>query len=299
LFTTDAEVGYYRLKVLEDDLAIFPKYNAVYIYRKDALKKFPALTAALKELEGRISDSKMVELNGAVKMEKFPEATVADSFLSGKRRAKPNSGWLANRFWSDTRNHLQLVVFPLVLDILVAVPLGVVAARQPRLGEFILGICGVVQTIPSLALLVFMVPLLGIGYWPALVALFLYGLLPILRNTYTGLRDIPQSLLESADALGLPSHVRLLRVEIPLASRAILAGIKTSAVINVGTATIGAIIGAGGYGEPIMIGVRRDDTSLLLQGAVPAALMAILIQVLFEMVERLLVPRGLQVQGRR
>ena len=152
----------------------------------------------------------------------------------------------------------------LAAAILVAIPLGIVAARRPRLGPIILAAAGVIQTIPSLALLVFMIPWLGIGAKPALVALFLYSLLPIIRNTATGLRDIPASLRESAEALGLPPAARLFRIELPMASRAILAGIKTAAVINVGTATIGALIGAGGFGQPILTGIRRDDVAMIL-----------------------------------
>ena len=182
--------------------------------------------------------------------------------------------------------------------ILLAIPLGILAARQPRLGHFVLGIAGILQTIPSLALFVFMIPLLGIGSAPAVMALFLYSLLPIIRNTYAGLKDIPMAIVESAEALGLPSRARLRIVELPLATRAILAGIKTSAVINVGTATLSALIGAGGYGQPILTGIRLDDMGLILQGAVPAAVLALLVQGLFELVERALLPRVLRVKTR-
>jgi osmoprotectant transport system permease protein len=151
------------------------------------------------------------------------------------------------------------------------------------------------QTLPALALLVFMIPLLGIGPGPAIAALFLYSLLPIMRNTYTGLTGIPNSLLESADALGLPSAARLRRVELPLAATSIMAGIKTAAVINIGTATLGALIGAGGYGQPILTGIRLDDTALILEGAIPAALLALIAQALLDGVEHWLVPRGMRV----
>jgi osmoprotectant transport system permease protein len=159
----------------------------------------------------------------------------------------------------------------------------------------VLGAAGIIQTIPSLALFVFMIPLLGIGGPPAVVALFLYSLLPIIRNTYAGLKDIPSAIIESAQALGLPSRARLRIVELPLATRAILAGVKTSAVINVGTATLSALIGAGGYGQPILTGIRLDDVGLILQGAVPAAAMALLAQGLFELIERGLMPRALRI----
>jgi osmoprotectant transport system permease protein len=159
----------------------------------------------------------------------------------------------------------------------------------------ILGTAGMFQTVPSLALLVFMIPFFGIGGPPAVMALFLYSLLPIIRNTYTGLKEIPLSIRESAVALGLPSGWRLFRIELPMASRTILAGIKISAVINIGTATLGALIGAGGYGQPILTGIRLDDVGLILQGAVPAALLALFAQGIFEIGERFLVPKGLRL----
>jgi osmoprotectant transport system permease protein len=155
----------------------------------------------------------------------------------------------------------------------------------------------VLQTVPSLALLVFMIPLLGIGARPAVAALFLYSLLPIVRNTATGLADIPLPLRESALALGLPSGPRLRWIELPLAARSILAGTKTAAVINVGTATLGALVGAGGYGQPILTGIRLDDLGLILEGAVPAAALALLVQGGFELAERRLVPRGLRLRA--
>jgi osmoprotectant transport system permease protein len=179
----------------------------------------------------------------------------------------------------------------------VAVPLGVAADRYPKFGPIILSITGIIQTIPALALLVVLIPLLGIGAVPAIVALFLYSLLPIVRNTYTGLHDIPTPILESASALGLPPGARLRLVELPLAARSILAGIKTSAVINIGTATLGALIGAGGYGQPILTGIRLDDVSLILQGAIPAALLALMVQGLFELAERSIVPQGLRLKA--
>jgi osmoprotectant transport system permease protein len=182
--------------------------------------------------------------------------------------------------------------------IVIAIPLGIAAARRPRLGQVILGVVGIAQTIPALALLVFMIPLFGIGAGPAVVALFIYSLLPIVRNTHMGLTGIPLPLLESAEALGLPVRARLRLIEAPLAAPAILSGIKTAAVINVGAATLGALIGAGGYGQPILTGIRLDDVGLILEGAVPAAGLAIGVQWLFEWAERAVVPRGLRVSTR-
>jgi osmoprotectant transport system permease protein len=189
---------------------------------------------------------------------------------------------------------LALVAAALLAAIAVAIPLGVLAARWRGVGRAVLGVVGVVQTIPSLALLVFMIPVLGIGAAPAIAALFLYGLLPIVRNTHAGLTGIAPELRESALALGLPSWARLRLVELPLAAPAILAGVKTSAVITVGTATLGALIGAGGYGQPILTGIRLASVPLILEGAIPAAALALLAQGAFDLAERAVVPRGLR-----
>jgi len=205
------------------------------------------------------------------------------------------SGGFWHRLSRNTLDHLTLVAISLGAAILIAVPLGVVAFRRPRTGQLILAGVGILQTVPSLALFVFMIPLVGIGGPPAIIALFLYSLLPIVRNTHTGLADIAPSLRESAEALGLPQGVILRRIELPLAARAILSGIKTAAVINVGTATLGALIGAGGYGQPILTGIRLASTELILEGAVPAALLALATQGLFELFERSVVPRGLRL----
>lgn len=189
----------------------------------------------------------------------------------------------------------MLVSVSLLFGVLVGVPLGIWAARVPGSAQPILSIVGVIQTVPSLALLAFLIPLFRqIGTVPALVALFLYSLLPIVRNTYTGLTDISPSLRESALALGLPSLARLRLVELPLAARTILAGVKTSAVINVGTATIAAFIGAGGFGERIATGLALNDNATLLAGAIPAAALALLVQTGFDLLDRGLVPEGLR-----
>ena len=160
----------------------------------------------------------------------------------------------------------------------------------------VLAVAGVIQTIPSIALLVFMIPLVGIGWPPALMALFLYSLLPIVRNTATGLQEIPTAVRESAAALGLEPQAQLWKVFFPLASRTILAGIKTSAIIDVGTATLAALIGVGGLGEPIISGLNLNDTGTILQGAIPAALLALLVQFFFDGLDRVFVPKGLRLK---
>jgi osmoprotectant transport system permease protein len=283
LYSTDAEIKQYDLRLLRDDLAYFPSYKCVWLYRTDLKSRWPKAFEVLTRLDGRISSAEMAGMNARAKLDRVPEDRVTSETIAG-------------RVLRRLGEHLTLVAISLTAAIIVSIPLGVIAARATRLGPVILTVTGLIQTIPSLALLVFMIPWLGIGAKPALVALFLYSLLPIVRNTATGLRDIPLSLRESAEALGLPTRARLLRIELPMASRSILAGIKTAAVINVGTATIGALIGAGGFGQPILTGIRRDDLSMiLLEGAIPAALLALTVQGAFDLAERWLVPRGLRI----
>jgi osmoprotectant transport system permease protein len=306
LYTTDPEIKYYGLRVLEDDLHYFPQYRAVLLYRAGLPTRAPGVMTALKKLEGLIDNKAMIEINARVQQDRVEEWRVAAEFLNDKLKLEipipvettSDQFWRAvHRFLQRTWQHLFLVGVSLTLAIVLALPLGVVAYKRPAIGEGILGVVGIIQTIPSMAVLVFMIPLLGLGGGPAIVALFLYSLLPIVRNTYTGLRDIPPSLHESALVLGLPPAARLRLVELPMASRSILAGIKTAAVINVGTATIGALIGAGGYGQPILTGIRLNNISLILQGAIPAAVLALLVQGLFELAERTLVSRGLRLQA--
>ncbi len=298
LYTTDAEIRYYKLRVLEDDRHHFPPYQAVLLYRDDLADRAPAADQALLRLEGRISEAAMMEMNERVKLKRVPESHVAASFLSENLglQIEVYDESLVQSLLRSTREHLTLVAISLLAAILLAVPLGIVAARFPQIGQAILAVTGIIQTIPSLALLVFLIPLLGIGAVPAMVALFLYSLLPIVRNTYAGLHDIPGPILESAAALGLPARARLRLVELPLAARSILAGIKTSAVINVGTAILGALVGAGGYGQPIFSGIRLDSMPLILQGAIPAAVLALVVQGLFELAERAIVPKGLRLK---
>ncbi|HZR67810.1 MAG TPA: ABC transporter permease, partial [Burkholderiales bacterium] len=186
-----------------------------------------------------------------------------------------------------TTQHLLLVFVSLAASIALGVPLGMIAAKFARTGQLILGTVGVIQTIPSLALLAFLIAILGtIGTAPAIVALFLYALLPIVQSTCTGLLGIAKGMRQAALALGLRTADRVRLIEVPLALPSILAGVKTSAVINVGTATIAAFIGAGGYGERIASGLALNDTATLLAGAIPAAALALVIQGAFELGER-------------
>ncbi len=300
VYTTDGEIAQYDLLVLEDDKNFFPAYEAVWLYRADLADRHPAVVEQLRRTEGRISEPQMQRMNAAVQEGKREEGAVAVEFLRSELgvEAETSDGTLAGRVLATTGEHLLLVVPSLLAAVLVAVPLGVIAARRPRLGRVVLAAAGVLQTIPSLALLLFMIPVMmwlvgkGTGAPPAIAALFLYSLLPVVRNTHAGLTGIPGSLRESAAALGLPPLAALWRVELPLAAATILAGVRTAAVINVGTATLGGFIGAGGYGRPILRGIDKFDVPLMLEGAIPAALLALAIEGLFGLIERAVPRRG-------
>jgi osmoprotectant transport system permease protein len=305
LYSTDADIQLEKLRVLEDDRHVFPAYFAVILYRADLAERAPAALEAMLKLEGRISEAEMIAMNTQANPKsnpRVPEERIAADFLASKglitTENTVSEETLGGVLLAHTFEHLWLVLVSLSAAIVTAVPLGIVAARKPAFGQVVLALAGVVQTIPSLAMLVFLLPWLGLGAKPAIVALFLYSLLPIMRNTYTGLHDLAPSLRESAEALGLPAFARLRLIELPLASRAILAGIKTAAVINIGTATLGGFVGAGGYGQLIAKGLRLNSQSVILEGAIPAALMALLAQGLFELAERYVVPKGLRIESK-
>ncbi|GAB5534834.1 MAG: hypothetical protein Rubg2KO_10830 [Rubricoccaceae bacterium] len=266
------------------------------LYRLDLVDRAPDVVTAWDRLGGAVSADTMAALNARVKIDGLSEAAVASAFLDAQfgLASEVVEVGRTDRIWQRTAEHLWLVGVSLLAAILVAIPLGIAAARVRWLEAPVLGVVSVAYTIPSLALLVLMLPLLGIGAAPALAALFLYSLLPIVRNTHAGLRGIAPDLRDSATALGLDQGVRLRRVDLPLASPSILAGIQTSAVINVGTATLGALVGAGGYGQPILTGIRLDDLGLILEGAVPSAALALAVQGAFSLASRFVIPRGLR-----
>ena len=295
VYTTDPNIRAYHLTLLRDDKHFFPAYDAVFLWRSGLARRAPEVVKALRHFSGRISVADMRRMNAAVQLHGAGDRAVAAAFLGETASASP-SGAMWRRLGLRLRQHVVLVALSLGAAILFSIPLGIAATRRRFLGQLILAAVGMLQTIPSLALLVLMIPLLGIGGPPALVALFLYSLLPIVRNTHAGLNNIDPALIDSARALGLPYAARLWRVELPLALPSILAGIKTSAVINVGTATLAALIGAGGLGQPILTGIRLNSVPLILEGAIPAILLALSVQGVFEVIERLLVPRGLRAR---
>jgi osmoprotectant transport system permease protein len=305
IYSTDAKIAQYKLRVLDDDGHYFPRYDAVLLYRLDVPQRFPAQWKAMAALENTINADTMIAMNAAVEIDGRSFAAVAAAHLqagqgvAGKApaAASPAASLIARIFddklWQLTREHLFLVLVSVALACLAGIPLGVLAALAPPLRQPVLAATGVLQTIPSLALLAILIPLLGmIGTVPALVALFVYALLPIVRNTCTGILQVPAGLRMAALALGLSARQRLLHVDLPLALPIILAGVKTAAVLSVGTATIAAFIGAGGFGERITIGLALNDNTMLLAGAIPAAVLALLTQAAFEMLERVLAPQA-------
>lgn len=218
-----------------------------------------------------------------------PQAGSAPGGSPGIARASFIDRLFADDLARLARQHVLLVLIAVGAASLIGLPLGAAAAIWPRLEQPVMAIVGLLQTIPSLALLAMLIPLLGrIGTVPALVALSLYALLPIVRNTATGLVAVPQGLKQAGTALGLTPWQRWRHVDLPLAAPVIVAGVKTAAVITVGTATIAAFIGAGGFGERIATGLALNDHTALLAGAVPAAVLALLTQALFEVMERVL-----------
>ena len=294
IYTTDARISRLGLRVLADDRRYFPRYDAVLLYRLDLPRRFPAQWQALRGLEGSISQQRMIALNAAVELEGRSFRDAAREFVQGTPAAASGlQAKLLDRLPQLTGQHLFLVLVSVGAATLAGVPLGMLAALAPRVRQLVLGVAGVLQTIPSLALLAMLIPLLGsIGTGPALIALFLYALLPVVRNTCVGLLEVPPGMRLAGLALGLGRRDVLLQIELPLALPVIFAGVKTAAIMSVGTATIAAFIGAGGYGERIAVGLALNDNQMLLAGAVPAALLALATQALFESAEYLLRRRG-------
>jgi osmoprotectant transport system permease protein len=301
VYTTDAQIDAIGVVLLDDDRAFFPRYDAVLLHRADLAARAPRAFEAMTRLAGHVDEAAMRRANVRVVVEHARVSDAARAMLSATvgdviPRDPPRDD-VASTIARETARHLELVAASLLASIVLGIPLGVVASRSRALAAIVITSAGLLQTIPSLALLALLIPLLGIGAKPALAALFLYGLLPIVRSTHAGLTTIPPSITDAAEAIGLPSRARLARVYLPIASPHILAGVRTSAVIGVGTATIAALIGARGLGDPILQGIALHDTSRVLEGAVPAALLALIIDGAFAIVARALVPRGLHTRS--
>lgn len=296
IYTTDAKIGHLGLRVLTDDKAYFPRYDAVLLYRLDVPQRFPKAWAALQKLEGSINETAMIAMNARAELQGVAFDVIARDHLTAKAGGTSvandsgQRGFWAKLFGPDlarlTRQHLALTLISVGAAALLGIPLAVWVFPHPRLRAVVLGATGLLQTVPSLALLAMLISVLGlIGTVPALIALMLYALLPIMRNTVTGLGEVSSGLRLAGQALGMTASQRMREVELPLALPTIIAGVRTATSIAIGTATIAAFIGAGGYGERIVTGLALNDGQLLLAGALPATLLALLSEALFEGVE--------------
>jgi osmoprotectant transport system permease protein len=306
-YSTDGFIARYDLVVLSDDRHFFPPYEAAALVSARLATSDPRAIAALGELSGRLDERQMRALNRRVEVDQTPVSVVAREALASlgllsttatsRARVAADSrsltGYLTEQRAVIARlagRHIELVAISLIVAVLIAVPIGLLLERAAGKAEGVIRAVGVLQTLPGIALLAFMIPLLGIGVIPALVALVLYSLYPIVRNTYTGVRDADPAAVSAARALGMTDRQILRDVRLPLATPVIMAGIRTAAVIDVGTATLAAFIGAGGLGEPIVAGLALSDTRMILSGAIPAALLAIGVDAGLALVERVTRP---------
>jgi osmoprotectant transport system substrate-binding protein/osmoprotectant transport system permease protein len=291
VYSTDAKIKKLHLQLLKDDHNYFPVYQAVWVARKSFVTQHPREWQALQMLEGTINEEAMLDMNAQADIQKIPFDQIAAQFRGSETPA--SKSWL-HEVARRTKEHLWLVGVSLLFSVLVGIPLGVTAVRFHAAGQAILLSSAVIQTVPSLALLCFLIPVFGVGTKPALAALCLYSLLPVVLNTFTGIRAVNPVHLENARAFGLNRRQVLWRVVLPLASPTLLAGIKTATIVSIGTATLAALVGAGGYGAPIVSGLSLNDVPTILTGAIPAALMALVAHGLFELLGLALIPAGLR-----
>ena len=311
-YSTDGRIDAYDLRLLNDDLSFFPYYYAAFLSRNEALEKYPTLGEAIKLLEGTIDESAMTKMNDQVDRLKEPPYNVAKNFLierdliEGEILVSQSDvgffGYVMQRrdyVLKLLYEHLLISFGALIFALIVSVPTGILLTRYQVLGGVVFPVINTLQTIPSLALLGFLVPIMGIGVVPAMVALFLYSLLPLVRNTYAGILSVDKGFLEVSKGIGLTGMQVLLKVEIPIALPVIIAGLRTAAVIVIGTATLAALIGAGGFGDPIFRGIATVDSRLILLGAIPAALLAVVLDKLIGFLEKAVVSKGLVLQSKR
>jgi osmoprotectant transport system permease protein len=314
-FSTDGRIQKFNLVIIKDDLNYFPPYFAAPLVRQEVLKKHPELKQILNLLHLKINDKEMTRMNYLADVKAVPVKTIAKNFLQQKNLILPSvlntseqeaqlqKLSLLNYFWQQryyllrlTKEHMVLVLISLLIAASVGLPLGIFLTRHPKMQASVFGLINIVQTIPSIALLGFLIPILGIGIKPTIVALFLYALLPLVRNTYAGIHDIDQHYIEVAKGLGLTDWQILTKIQIPLALPTIMAGIRISTVIMVGTATLAALIGAGGLGDPIFRGISSINNQLILLGAIPSAILAIALDRGLHIVEKRFVSGGINTK---
>jgi osmoprotectant transport system permease protein len=311
VYTTDGRLSVYDFLVLKDDRHFFPPYDAAALIRGETLERYPELASVLSLFTHALTPEHMRIYNLRVQEHGLPVSRVATEILQDLhlidsqpllRKTEPReSESLFAYMWniratlaSRTMEHLGLAGLGLLLGIALAVPVGLMLERWRKGAETMIRIIGMSQTIPSIALLAFMIPLFGVGTVPAIMALWIYSLFPILRNTFTGLRDAAPSVVETGRALGMTEWQILKSVRLPLAAPTIMAGIRTSAIWTLGTATLAAFIGAGGLGVPIVAGLQLADVNLILSGALPASVLALAVDALLAWVEHVVNPPGLE-----
>lgn len=307
-YSTDGRIAAFNFRLLEDDLNFFPPYYAAWLAKKSSLEKFPVLKNLYEDFDDLISEKDMMELNNQVDSKKMEPEVVARNFLIKKKLIKgelqknDKRKGLLNFFikkkkylFKITKEHLILSFGSLLLALIISLPTGILLTRYPVISTPVFAIINTIQTIPSLALLGFLIPIMGIGKIPGIVALFLYSLLPLIRNTYAGVQAVNNNFIEASRGIGLTNWQILWKVEIPLAMPVILAGVRTASVIVIGTATLAALVGAGGLGDPIFRGVSTVNNDLIFLGAIPAALLAIITDKLLGLCEKKLVSKGLTI----
>lgn len=287
-YTTDGEIERSRLRVLDDDLGYFPTYLAMFMLHADVPEDVRTI---VETLSGRIDDQRMRQMNLAALDPDTSIVEVASAFLVSEGLAAEGvSGpTFLPQLARNVQRHLKLTGIALGLAVLLGVGLALVVYRHRLVSNLFLQFTGLMQTIPSIALLALLIPLVGVGEAPAIIALFLYSLLPIARNTITAIQAIPPGYRQVAAAMAMSRTQELRYVMLPLAMPHVIAGVRTAAVICIGTATLAAFIGAGGLGDPIVTGLALNDSRLILQGAIPAALLAVFTEFFFSGVERALV----------
>ncbi len=311
-YSTDGRIKAFNLKILKDDLNYFPPYQPAFLAKTNSFIKFPHLKAAIESLEGAISEDEMIEMNDQVDRLKQRPSAIARNFLIKKgllegsvTKSQKDQGILSfmisrkKELMKILGEHLLLSFVAIICALIVSIPLGVLLTRKKRAAQIVFPIVNTIQTIPSLALLGFLIPILGIGFAPAVLALFLYSLLPLVRNTYEGIKAVDRNFVEASRGIGLTNMQILLKVEIPLALPIILAGLRTATVIVIGTATLAALIGAGGLGDPIFRGVATVNSNLILLGAIPSALLAIAADKFIGLVGNAFVSKGIKLKFER
>lgn len=310
-YSTDGRLGALNLRIIEDDKSFFPPYFSSFLAKEETLRKIPELEEAMGTMENFVDEDAIIEMNDKVDRLKMEPKLVAQNYLIRKgilegeihnQKASPNFFSYAyskrKYLFKLLKEHLALSVGALVIAFFISLPVGILLTRKPSLGKIIFPIINTIQTIPSLALLGFLIPFIGIGFTPALLALFLYSLLPLIRNTYIGILGVERAYIEASKGIGLSGWQILTKVEIPLALPVILAGLRTATVIVVGTTTIAALVGAGGFGDPIFRGVATVNSNLILLGAIPAALLAVFMDKFIGILEVTLVSKGIRFKQR-